>query len=548
MKNALRIFFLFYLTITSFTLYCLQPIARGWQPGEVFFIATPGPGILNRALYYSTDYGQTMSIANLNEDFYQIACDKTPGYLYYTHDLSSSQIHISMDYGVSWTLGDPNGYSGQLISGIMDGWVFRRIKYHSEDYGMLFTQHNCNWFLNENNVATAELDTDSIHGYVLYNNWITNENFLGITINHFDSLITTYDYDTSPWNNYGFSRGANSGEIFILRARSGKYEIVFSDNYGETFGVTNNINVTDAELGYSTTGNSAGEIYIWMEHISWAYSNYQIFIFHSTDYGRTFEVFNPHGWGEKPVISNFSAPQTQGIAPFTVQWCNYSVGDDLSYEWDFDNDGIIDSNEEKPVHTYNEPGIYSVNLLVAGNSSNNFLRQDYIHVYADPPQPQNLETEVIGNDVYLVWQQVADTNLVGYNIYRDAELLNQQPVTDTVFQDFDLPNGSYEYCVSAVYPYGESQQSCVQADITVGIEDYQADVLRIVTSLACGQIGIVYPGAFELRIFDISGKEIYSKTNCWNRKNVFSGNLKRGVYVFVLDDGVKRISRKVALF
>jgi len=36
------------------------------------------------------------------------------------------------------------------------------------------------------------------------------------------------------------------------------------------------------------------------------------------------------------------------------------------YEWDFDEDGVIDSTEQNPTHSYSEDGVYSVTLTVSG--------------------------------------------------------------------------------------------------------------------------------------------------------------------------------------
>ena len=49
--------------------------------------------------------------------------------------------------------------------------------------------------------------------------------------------------------------------------------------------------------------------------------------------------------------------------------------------------------------------------------------------------------------------------LIGYNIYRNSELLNPQPVSPTVYLDENLYNGTYNYYVTAVYEEGESGPS-----------------------------------------------------------------------------------------
>jgi PKD repeat protein len=66
--------------------------------------------------------------------------------------------------------------------------------------------------------------------------------------------------------------------------------------------------------------------------------------------------------------ADFSAAPTSGFAPLSVQFTNLSTGSS-QYAWDFENDGVIDSNAENPSHTYDAPGSYSVKLQI-GNVFN----------------------------------------------------------------------------------------------------------------------------------------------------------------------------------
>ncbi|MDQ1255245.1 MAG: hypothetical protein QG646_4524, partial [Euryarchaeota archaeon] len=66
-------------------------------------------------------------------------------------------------------------------------------------------------------------------------------------------------------------------------------------------------------------------------------------------------------------IANFTVSSTSGNVPLTVQIVDASTGGVSSYAWDFNNDGTIDSTQQSPLYTYNEAGIYSVNLTVANS-------------------------------------------------------------------------------------------------------------------------------------------------------------------------------------
>jgi PKD repeat protein len=97
---------------------------------------------------------------------------------------------------------------------------------------------------------------------------------------------------------------------------------------------------------------------------------------------------------KEPLVANFSSSLTEGEAPFTLQFSNYSVGEIISYEWDFDNDGTIDSYEQNPEFTYQDTGYYSVKLIIHDqDGTDEFLREDFIHV-TDGSGIDNYEIEI----------------------------------------------------------------------------------------------------------------------------------------------------------
>lgn len=85
---------------------------------------------------------------------------------------------------------------------------------------------------------------------------------------------------------------------------------------------------------------------------------------------------------EAPVAAFCASPEN-GTAPLTVSFTDTSTGSPTSWIWGF-GDGT-GSSEQHPVHTYTEPGTYSVSLAVdspGGNSST--TRSDCITVAAPP--------------------------------------------------------------------------------------------------------------------------------------------------------------------
>ncbi len=77
---------------------------------------------------------------------------------------------------------------------------------------------------------------------------------------------------------------------------------------------------------------------------------------------------------------DFNASLTSGAYPLTTQFTTSSDGID-AYYWDFENDGIIDSTKQNPVHTYGQAGNYTVNLTVHTSEGNvSTVKPDYITV------------------------------------------------------------------------------------------------------------------------------------------------------------------------
>ncbi len=86
-----------------------------------------------------------------------------------------------------------------------------------------------------------------------------------------------------------------------------------------------------------------------------------------------------------PAQADFQGSPTEGWAPLEVQFTDKSTGDFDSWAWDFENDGVVDSTEQDPTHTYNDPGLYSVALTVSGpGGSDTEVKDGYIRAYEVP--------------------------------------------------------------------------------------------------------------------------------------------------------------------
>ncbi len=73
------------------------------------------------------------------------------------------------------------------------------------------------------------------------------------------------------------------------------------------------------------------------------------------------------------INSAFSSDETLGALPFTIHFTDYSTGlnstNIVSWQWDFDNNGTIDSYEPNPIWTYTTEKSYSVKLSVSDGTN-----------------------------------------------------------------------------------------------------------------------------------------------------------------------------------
>ncbi len=81
-----------------------------------------------------------------------------------------------------------------------------------------------------------------------------------------------------------------------------------------------------------------------------------------------------------PSGVSFSANLTSGENTLTVQFTDLSYGA-TSWQWDFNNDGTIESTEKNPVYTYTNAGTYTVNLTATNAyGSTSMVKTGYITV------------------------------------------------------------------------------------------------------------------------------------------------------------------------
>ncbi|MCK4569655.1 MAG: PKD domain-containing protein, partial [Bacteroidales bacterium] len=104
---------------------------------------------------------------------------------------------------------------------------------------------------------------------------------------------------------------------------------------------------------------------------------------YAASYGRgvwTSDLYSPYA----VPIADFSGSPTSGLPPLDVAFLDLSQNTIASWAWDF-GDGNT-STLQNPVNTYNNPGLYSVQLVVVGpGGSDSITKTDYIQIDYFPP-------------------------------------------------------------------------------------------------------------------------------------------------------------------
>lgn len=207
--------------------------------------------------------------------------------------------------------------------------------------------------------------TGPIHSSAHGGDWYDTATWIGgVVPNYYDSVYVngpvTFDiYDWIFWFDVAF--------LQINRGASLKNNFAWSSFETHVYGDL---------VNYGTISQREGEIDWWELHV---HKNL-------IDYGKIIKV---QLWvtGEylRPFQAFFSANTKEGRAPLDVEFTDKSVGEVKQWSWDFNNDGIIDSNEKSPKYIYDKPGIYSVQLNIKDSiHEDSLIKYDYIKVKPNP--------------------------------------------------------------------------------------------------------------------------------------------------------------------
>jgi len=455
MNNTILLFiFVIFLSSTLFS----SSITRGPEVGEIYYI---GPTVTGEGIYRSTDFGQTAtcmdSTLNTNISFMSICADLTSGVLYGFS--MPENLYISYDYGEegSWQFRDTAHWD--ILSGRNEGEIYDSLVKHSIDYGLNFSSHSMNGFFGSR--LMTEIDNQDECGYIVVSQYgIPDSLWLLITYDNFNNINIQNSYNDNEFNLSDLSKGVETGELYSLADTP--QTIHYSNNYGNTWETKNSFTCPNLPIKGIVGGRQPGEIFMLVEYVQLMHEIQHTYIYHSTDYGETFTIYNPFSFGPEPYFANFTATPTEGEAPLTVQFTDISSGENnQDWQWDFDGDDVIDSYEQNPEYTYQESGIFQASLTIFWTGQPEMTATQEINVsdsvsasndeliindciLNNYPNPFNPETTI---HYTLPVVSIEESNLLIYNI--KGQLIE----TLTIDNTRSSLNWKPKQCSSGIYFY-----------------------------------------------------------------------------------------------
>jgi len=208
---------------------------------------------------------------------------------------------------------------------------------------------------------------------------------------------------------------------------------------------------------------------------------------------------------------------------------------------------FTEQNITEGVYAYNVTAMYETKESYA-EMSNVICFFELCEIPEDLTGTDELKTAI------LTWNAPKrNSSLLGYNIYRDGDKLNNVLLTGREYRDEELENGKYIYNVSAVY-----ELMCEESEFTegveveidyVGINDLQNNSHKIYPNPTTGYVTISGEGLSNVEIYDIQGRLLAQYNNVKEKLQINVNNYDNGIYLVRLysENSVVVVKRLVVI-
>ena len=277
-----------------------------------------------------------------------------------------------------------DGFSSQQ-SGRMHGWITDRyegIIVNSEEMALLSVGFEAglpnDWTIidddNDGYQWGFYVDNENFDmshygaaGGAVYNNSATNSDYLITPLIEIPSNVASASF--SFWAK---SHSSDYPEDFVARISTD------GTNFS-SLGSTSNASSDWTQYSYDISSYIGQSVYLALHCVStWGY------------YLMADDFLVTASLNASPLEAEFYASFTSGSVPITVDFTDLSTGSPTSWSWTFGDGGT--STLQNPTHTYENPGLYTVSLIVSdGSDSETETKTDYIDIAV--PAANTLLTE-----------------------------------------------------------------------------------------------------------------------------------------------------------
>jgi len=549
----------------------------------------PAYDTIRSAVYRITENGNKLTI-QYDADYFgnpmnemlpnYILSDATPGVLYtVSHYFKNSYPHtalwVSFDHGKNWIFREENtggvGYITAIFKKLLfkgGGGVFKSL-----DYGQTFIQEFGAYFCHYCDMGWEEQEVFSIGALQSYKGILyhTHNFFRTYTEIPIDSQFVFGQL----WSRFpDVYRGGLHGEVYVSSMfpeenSKAAYKVSFSADTGHTFRhvyVSEQFGnqgpfpvfMSDRESGvfYIVKSYQIEDFNPWGHHTKVCIEYYRDYGETLVDtychdlhknYGKSCEAVNDlvsEKCGNSCVLLTWSEPESS--LPVEEYWV-YRRGEEekrrkgeeeksrMAYELVGVTKGTTFLDENLEVGEYEYYVIAHYEMGCVADSSNHVT--EIINI-EEPCEPvNNLGSEKLDNNTVLLTWSEPESNLQieGYNVFRNNLLQNSVLLTDTVYLDENLPNGTYEYYVVAHYEMGcvADSSNHVKVEIDLGVKEINdLEGVKVYPNPTFSTVTIETNDFSKVEIYNIFGQLLQTaKTQV-----VDVSTFNAGVYFFKIFD------------
>ncbi len=256
----------------------------------------------------------------------------------------------------------------------------------------------------------------------------------------------------------------------------------------------------------------------------------------------------PHDCGST-LTAGFTSDVTETCISNEVTFTNNSLGTITAYEWTFEGGDPATSDEENPVVTYNEAGVYDVTLKVTnGLEEATVVMEDYMTVHEITAAFEATVTDICD----LEQIQFTDNSLCATSWEWTFE--GGDPATSTEQNPIITYNtaGNYSVSLTVTNDNGENtmlMDSYVTVHNCTGLAEYSELEMNITPNPSNGlfTIGFSADDYYDVYVYDITGHIVYD-TRLSNKQNQLNlSHLENGVYIIKASNGTAQIKERVVI-